>query len=67
MRDLTCDVSCISTSVQDGEQLNICTIKICHEIMQMRKFCKTLLYIVLKSLANETIKFFIAISLQMKN
>ena len=50
LRDPTCDVSCISTNIQDGGLRNIGNQ--CHEIKQMLKFCNRLLYIVLESLSN---------------
>ena len=55
LRDSTCDVSCISTNIQDGGQPN--------QNMSRNK-ADRLLYLVLESLLNETMKIFVAISLQ---
>ena len=62
LRDPSCDVSCISTNIQDGGQLNISNQNMSQNKANV-KFCDRLLCIVLKSLSNETIRAFVAISI----
>ena len=60
-RDPCCDVSCISTYIQDGGQLKISGQNISRNKADI-KIRNRLLYIVLESLSNETTKNFVAIS-----
>ena len=62
MRDPSCDVSCISTNIQDGGQLKISSQNISPNKAE-KKFCNRLLYIVLESVSYKPIKIFVAISL----
>ena len=42
---------------------SIIQVTISPKVKQIQQFCKRLLYIILESLSNETIKMFVAISL----
>ena len=63
LRDSSCDVSCISTNIQDGGQLKISSQNISPNKADTKKFCNRLLYIILKSPSNKMIKIFVAVSL----
>ena len=67
LRDPTCDVSCISTNIQHGGQLNIFNQNMSQKEEVEKKFCYRLPCIVLQPLSNETIKIFLAVSLEEKN
>ena len=64
LRDPSSYASCISTNIQDGGQPNTSNQNISqNRYIKIRKLCNGLLYIVLESLSNTTIRNFVAISL----
>jgi hypothetical protein len=61
LRDPTCDVSCISSIIQDGGQF--ITFKIFQESSKIWNIYNKILEMILNVLSNETIKYFVAIAL----